>query len=455
MKIAISFFCTFFLFLASFAQTISKADAIADIDYLDKTIRAVHYNPFLFTTESKYLQKINQLKNTLPNVIETRFFTLKLGELTGIIGDAHTAPTFIQATFQTDFRKLVFLPLTLIADKNKSLYSDGKLLADTIPTGAEILAVNGTSVKAFYKESALHMGGLQTYRNEIAIKMIGYNLYLSGIRPPFKIAYKYHNKKELVSIAQGTTLRNLLGSAFPNLVNKPYSFKILADKVAHIELNTLEGDYHPYMKFFDSCFTIIKEKQIKTVAIDIRKNTGGNSINADLLLGYFNTKKYNLSGGKNWKISQLYKDKIVAQGDSGNNYLKHQNDSIWQTRTCAPQEPKYISPELLFKGQVYLIIGPTTFSSANMLADCVKQFKLATLVGESTGENTNDFGEAYRFQLPKSKINMSISTSFDLGVDCSDKTNHPVVPDQYIKTNYLDKIKDYDPVIQYLLSTSK
>jgi len=306
MKTVLPFLFLFFLFSSGFAQRISKAEAIEDIDLLDKTIRAVHYNPFLFTSSFKYLQKVNELKRSLPDSIETRLFTLKVGEITGIIDDAHTAPNIIQSIFQADFRKPVFLPLTFVADKKGMTYSDGKLSQDIIPAGAKIISVNGILVPEFYKASALRVGGLQTYRNEIAVKMMGYNLYLSGIRPPFKVVYRHQQKKVIKEIEKGAILRDIIGDAFPNLVNKPYTFSVLNNKLAHIELNTLSGDYHPYLKFFDSCFTIIKQKNIKAVAIDIRKNTGGNSINADLLLGFFNSKKYTLSTGKNWKISQLY-----------------------------------------------------------------------------------------------------------------------------------------------------
>ncbi|KQM66368.1 hypothetical protein ASE74_08150 [Pedobacter sp. Leaf216] len=455
MKTAITFFCTIFVSLPVFAQSISKADAIEDINFLDKTIRAVHYNPFLFSSTSKYLKKVNQLKSSIPDSIDTKLFTLKLTEMTAVIGDAHTAPTIIQSIFKSDFRKPIFLPITFIADKKNKVYADGKSKSDIIPAGAEILSINGTSVQKFYQECALRSGGLQSYSNEIAIKMMGYNLYLSDIKAPFKIVYIYKNKKQIKTLSEGTILRNIIADVFPNLVNNPYSFRILKNKIGYLELNTLEGDYHPYLKFFDSCFTIIKEKHLKTIAIDIRKNTGGNSINADLLLGYFNSKKYTLTSGKYWKISRLYKNELIKHGDSSNIYLKQDDDSIWQTETCAPYDPKYISEEAFFKGKVYVITGPMTFSSANMLADGIKRFNLATLIGEPTGENTNDFGEGYRFLLPKSKISMSVSTSFDMGADCNEKTKHPVNPDKSIYTSYIDKIKGTDPVLLYILKEAE
>jgi hypothetical protein len=46
-----------------------------------------------------------------------------------------------------------------------------------------------------------------------------------------------------------------------------------------------------------------------------------------------------------------------------------------------------------------------------MLADAVKQYKLATLIGEPTGESTNDFGEVYTMELPNSKVKVQVTTA--------------------------------------------
>lgn len=57
-----------------------------------------------------------------------------------------------------------------------------------------------------------------------------------------------------------------------------------------------------------------------------------------------------------------------------------------------------------FNGPVAVLIGPATFSSANMLANAIKDFKPAVLIGESTAEPADDLGEIFPFMLPETHI---------------------------------------------------
>lgn len=113
----------------------------------------------------------------------------------------------------------------------------------------------------------------------------------------------------------------------------------------------------------------------------------------------------------------------------------------------------FVDNKLLFTGKVYLITGPLIFSSANMLADGVKEYHMATVIGQPTGENTNDFGEGYQVELPNSKLKIQTTTTFDLGVDCDPNTSHAVIPDILIEPSMKDKINKSDRVISYILQT--
>ncbi|WP_394801084.1 S41 family peptidase [Chryseobacterium gleum] len=102
-----------------------------------------------------------------------------------------------------------------------------------------------------------------------------------------------------------------------------------------------------------------------------------------------------------------------------------------------------------------MLTGPFTFSSANLVADGMKQYKLAELVGEPTGEYTNDFGEAFMFTLPKSKIQMRSTSSMSFGADCNTSSYTPVVPDILIVPTLQDKINGIDKPLEYILKTVK
>lgn len=91
-----------------------------------------------------------------------------------------------------------------------------------------------------------------------------------------------------------------------------------------------------------------------------------------------------------------------------------------------------------FKGKHCFLIGPYTFSSANFLADAIKTFSLSTLIGESTGELTNDFGEQVEFQLTNSKSYFFVPTTYDIGASKNDSIMTPVMPDIVSEDNSLE-----------------
>jgi len=435
------------------AQYISKSQAVADIDYYNKALFEVHYNPYLYISKGAYKIITDSLKNSIADSVLVKSFTMLMSRLTSSIKDGHTMPTIVQQIFKSDFKKNIFFPLELVADNDYNIYLPIQNEQFNIPPGALITSVNDVDMQGFYKKASSMIGGLSSYQKEMAINLIGNFLYLSDVKPPFKVQYRYEGKRNSIVIQAGITLKECLAKALPQVNNQKFEFEIKENKIGYLSLNTMEPDFETYTAFFDSCFTVLKSKKINTMVIDLRKNLGGNSQIADLLISYFNYKPYSLSGGRFWRVSQKYKDFLTAQGDTSNSYHKKANNTILDYRKCGPHKPIFLDNKLLFTGKVYLITGPLTFSSANMLADGVKEYHMATVIGQPTGENTNDFGEGYLMELPNSKLKIQTTTTFDLGVDCDPDINHAVIPEKLIETSLKNKIYRSDPVISYILQT--
>ena len=72
-------------------------------------------------------------------------------------------------------------------------------------------------------------------------------------------------------------------------------------------------------------------------------------------------------------------------------------DIIHETEICTHTAGKN---RLRYSGNICVLTGPNTFSSANMLANAIKDYKLVILIGEATGEACNDYGELYWNKLP-------------------------------------------------------
>ena len=182
-------------------------------------------------------------------------------------------------------------------------------------------------------------------------------------------------------------------------------------------------DYKDFKRFLDSTFQYIATQKIDKLIIDLRANSGGNSSLNDILLSYLTKKKYRQSSGRYWKVSPEVKRKI-------------KNDSLWNTFLEEAFLSKYLAsnngeminkldysftknkrPLHFYKGKHCFLIGAYTFSSANYLADAIKTFSLSTLIGKSTGELTNDYGEQVEFQLSNSKSYFFVPTTYDIGAN--------------------------------------
>jgi len=152
-----------------------------------------------------------------------------------------------------------------------------------------------------------------------------------------------------------------------------------------------------FSKFADGLIKELSEKDVEKFVIDLRYNTGGNSI----LMDNF--------------VAKLY-------------YVK----------------------KLRSKGKTFVMTGRQTFSSGVLACRTLKNSANAILFGEPTGGNVNGYGDIKMLTLPNSKLQASYSTKyFDL--DSNYKEGFiPDVPVEQSCDNYMKGIDDvYEAVKKY------
>jgi hypothetical protein len=64
------------------------------------------------------------------------------------------------------------------------------------------------------------------------------------------------------------------------------------------------------------------------------------------------------------------------------------------------------------KGRLFAIIGPATFSAAQMFADALEKYTNVTFVGEPTGSKGNAYGDSRKIALPNSGITVRVSIHY-------------------------------------------
>ncbi len=92
-----------------------------------------------------------------------------------------------------------------------------------------------------------------------------------------------------------------------------------------------------------------------------------------------------------------------------------------------------IDHKLKFTGNIYLIVGASTASSAVRFADILRFNKIAVKIfGQETLTRTTQFDYAAIHYLPVTKLHLRLSSSLNYGLD-KNHDNHGLLPDIEIK----------------------
>ena len=434
-----------FLFLISslcFAQEsnkISVQEAKEYVNDLIATIESVHYNPFhkidkhtLIGIKDSIFQEWSQ------DSISYREFTKTGMYLTSLMSNGHTSFDWQNPALFPELISSSFLPLKVKVRENELMVTSSS--CDAIKEGDVITSINNQNAVSLFRDVMSLTGGIDTFKEVVSEKL--FSLYLFFFLQE-NSSYKIKMRSGEEKLIKGINLQEVINFIQSDIDRKNYTFEIIEEDIGLISYNKCE-DYNAFSKFLDSTFYQMSSNGIEKLIIDLRFNSGGNSSLNDQLLSYITTKKYRQSSGRFWKVSKEVYQKIKYDSlwndflDEAflESYMNSEDQSI--INAIDYSLTKNDKPTHFFNGTHCFLIGPYTFSSANYLADAIKNFSLSTLIGKSTGEFTNDFGEQVEFQLPRSKSYFFVPTTYDIGANKIETSMTPVIPDIYIDEDALE-----------------
>ncbi|WP_224483981.1 S41 family peptidase [Robertkochia aurantiaca] len=428
---------------------VSREAALGDIDFFNKTLLAVHYDPYFYVSREEYDRHVNLIKEGITDSVHPKDFIKALYKLTSVLEDGHTAPSISQKVLGAELSKSQFFPWPAIIHDEKLFLSESTAEKAGIPGACEVVAINGHQSGPLLQNVLTNMGGLPEFGESFTNSVLAYFLYLEGISAPFAIEYVTTDGKHgVVTTAEGIDFVESIRLTLPGLL-EGNAYKVLQDDTGYINFATMSGEWEDWSALLQQAFDEFRKNNISRVVIDLRQNLGGNSILGEVLFGFITDKPFQLQGSRDWRISQQYKDQLLESGNTDSEYHSQNNGSLWHMGNCESAVSRMQVDEK-FTGEVFLATGPLTFSSANMVADAAKTADIGTLIGEPTGENTNDFGEVYSFALPASGIIMQVTTAMDYGAGCDPEIFSPVVPDIIVKPALEDKLAERDVVLEYI-----
>ncbi|NRA52156.1 MAG: hypothetical protein HRU12_23755 [Phaeodactylibacter sp.] len=430
------------LLTAQHSPQLSVKDAVADIEYLITTFEEVHYSPY-FSHSKEEIQAVKNrlMANWTGDSIPLNMFMASGMKLTAMMSGGHSIMDWQNARSIPDLKAHNYIPFTGKLLLGQDLFVVTRSMDPGIKPKARIKSVNGYDIVELFKECMAYVGGIETFKNATCEKMFPVYLFFHpDLHPPYTIAF--HDNSEIVQ-SEGLDIKAISSFLNASLPQVDYSFEVIEGDIGLLTYNSC-SNYKKFRRLLKRMFETIANENINKLIVDIRENGGGDSGLNDLLLAYLTQSPYQQSSGRYWKVSSPAKAAYEKNkktyvrlfgADFMNQYMNTPNQEViedLEEQLIYPEKPKHF-----FRGKTCVLIGPNTFSSANFLADAVKTYKIATLIGTSTGEYTNDFGEQLSFVLPGSGAIVYVSSTYDIGVNGNADVLEPVHPDIEVKEHVM------------------
>jgi|GEM_PF-1430809 len=310
-----------------------------------------------------------------------------------------------------------------------------------LETGTEILSINGKAVVDVLSDMLPFLPGERT---ENKIRKLGNNAFPNW----YRLVYGNFESFEIEYSGSGSTgsaiVQGIHWKQFPEYEEEPFQLKFPEEDIAYLKI----GKFRPpreFLPFVDSSFTEIQNRGCDHLIIDVTEG-GGFSDLTDSLLSYITEQPYCVLVKKMIKISRETREFIADLGDAG----KQAGEFFVVTREPVP--PAHRTNR--FKGKVYLLTGPRTYSASTMFAAMAKCYTDAVLIGEETGQPLISNGDIARVSLPNSGLRLYTSLSI-YHLPCARNDRDGVRPDVEVRMSLDDLFHERNSYLEYALDFIK
>ncbi len=151
-------------------------------------------------------------------------------------------------------------------------------------------------------------------------------------------------------------------------------------------------DKAQFLAFTRDTFARMRDAGVRTLVIDIRANGGGDDDYwIEGILPYITTKSYRWGSAYSKRVLEEYRDEGETAGEVVSGAIDR-----WI-------EPGSGNP-LRFSGQVYVLIGRSTYSSAILFSNVVQDFGFGVVAGTGGSARANQTGGVQKSVLPNTGL---------------------------------------------------
>jgi len=425
------------------------SELLDDLSFLMNTLEQVHPNLYAFVSPAEIQAELHRIEATLTVPMTRLTFYRIVAPLVSRFKDGHTmaVPPREERREYTSQGALLF-PLDLNFGDGQVTVTHNFTSDSLVNPGTRVLAINGVPIEQIEARLLQYVSGQRdAWRRQVLTGRFRWQMWLVyGFESPYTVTVQRNTIRGATRVDRtflGITLEELKArqSALKQQPEEPpFTFRVLdgdaPEGVALLDMNRF-AQRDRFTTFLDSVFTVIQDDAVWDLIIDVRGDGGGNSVLGDQLIRYIYDKPYAQTARMDVKVSKQIRKHFASwlpwyvrwNPTMAGHFYKRLWDapvgaivSFEATPDSLPANP------LRFKGRIYLLVDAGTFSSATMFAATLKDYGIATLIGEETGGLATAYGELYPFQLPNTHLAFSCSSKRFLrpsGVD----DGRGVIPD--------------------------
>lgn len=365
------------------SETFTKEQACEDIDYLVKVLGRIHPD-CIDSVPQEILDCAEKQKQSFTDEVSSYDVWRACARVLHLFDDAHT---MAGPSYSLDYLK-----------EHKEI----------VASGAELAAINGVSVEdIFHNNEELVSYELDPWGIRIVEGLVSTKeglKYLGVYSDTLEYTYRYSDGSETVKTYSSKDFYSEAAMNTDETEDTPYSSQIISEKSAAIlTLDSCVYDMD-FREFIYNFFKDINEKNIGSLVIDIRENSGGTSQVFDEIMIYLDHDKFSTAGGE-WRLGP---------------YMM----------TWEPSEQKvtHMDDVSVFAGDIYVLTSNNTFSSGTLIAEYMQDNGFATVIGEECGSMPAGYGDVSVFQTPNAAVTFQVSTKFFDRVN-EELRDEPLTPD--------------------------